>query len=435
MDVLSSLCLTASTSSVIDYKSDEQQESAPNLTSLSKSTTNPTVPILPTVSTISTERKNTATASSRAASIPSPPMFLEKNEDIIPRSKLDKKRKNSIPLPISTRSTGKRKRVETEDDLKVPSTPTKRKASNDYLRKGQWTSTEERLARLLIEAFEEGYLPIYTGIRLRGYLAVQLQCDPMRVSKKLCAGMIDGKAMPKNYGQKKFKLRKRILWDSDEAACRISELESLTMAMWTEARMRKPSYLTLSTTHNMNKKKGSDHESDSVLSPSECDKSSSLTSSKKQEMFPIIYLNLSKLKHYSNKIDDSDSNPASSFTESDSDGEPVRLDGESLQAAYDLLTLCSPRIPALNGKTKLKKIEGDFVAPIEALVKKESLQNDISKKCIEEKSMDGKSNINILIKDGSTMCISTRDQVVETKADREDTKQNEIEHLTAASIV
>ncbi|EEY63058.1 uncharacterized protein PITG_14700 [Phytophthora infestans T30-4] len=181
--------------------------------------------------------------------------------------------------------------------------PTKRKASGDFLRKGQWTSTEERLARLLIEAFEEGYLPIYTGIRLRGYLAVQLQCDPMRVSKKLCAGTIDGKPVPKNYGQKKFKLRKKSNWDSDEAACRIAELQRLTRALWTEARIRKPSFLTLSTTRNVAKRRGSAEDDDSMSSPPSGRSPSSTPRAKKQKVFPIIYLNLSKLKRYSGRGD------------------------------------------------------------------------------------------------------------------------------------
>ncbi|KAJ0397450.1 hypothetical protein P43SY_006549 [Pythium insidiosum] len=131
----------------------------------------------------------------------------------------------------------------------LPAAP-KRKGSSDYLRKGQWTPTEERLARLLIEAFEEGYLPIYTGIRLRGYLAVQLQCDPMRVSKKLCAGSIDGKQIPKNYGQRKFRLRKKQLWDREEAGRIISTLERLTRELWNETAIAMPANLTLSSTRN-----------------------------------------------------------------------------------------------------------------------------------------------------------------------------------------
>ncbi|GMF18127.1 unnamed protein product [Phytophthora lilii] len=244
-------------------------------------------------------------------------------------------------------AASKRKRLDAAAAFLAPA---KRKGSSDFLRKGQWTNTEERLARLLIEAFEDGYLPIYTGIRLRGYLAVQLQCDPMRVSKKLCAGSVDGKQVPKNYGQKKFKLRKKQLWDCDEAERRVTELERLTRAMWSEARMKKPAFLTLSSTRNMNKRRASDDESVSSP-PSPVRGRTPSPRAKKQKVFPIIYLNLSKkLKYYS--VDSSSgSEPASPSNDSDLDLEPVRLDGESLQAAYDLLTLCSPR-----GTNKKKSI-------------------------------------------------------------------------------
>jgi hypothetical protein len=173
------------------------------------------------------------------------------------------------------------KRVRPEESGTTP----KRKASSDYLRKGQWTATEERLARLLIEAFEEGYLPIYTGIRLRGYLAVQLQCDPMRVSKKLCAGTIDGKAIPRNYGQKKFKLRKKQMWDRDEAGKILETLEMLTKELWKESGISQPKYLSLSSTKTEDDgHSGSPHRS---LSPSKSKRQKSV-------LFPIIYLNISK---------------------------------------------------------------------------------------------------------------------------------------------
>jgi len=309
-----------------------------------------------------------------------------------------------MPSPSPMSSTGKRKRwdLDLDEELLPPSTPnSRRKGSSDFLRKGQWTSTEERLTRLLIEAFEDGYLPIYTGIRLRGYLAVQLQCDPMRVSKKLCAGTIDGKQVPKNYGQKKFKLRKKPFWDCDEAETRITELERLTKALWTEARMRKPSFLTLSSTRNVSKKSGSDGEEE--LSPVKSSKS------KKQKVFPIIYLNLSKLKHYKVRgLDDSSGSDTSPSRDSDSDSEPVRLDGESLQAAYDLLTLCSPRSTTDKGKkSKAKKTSKKASAKTSAVKKdppiNESSSTDVvekepitSEKPSEEKVVPDEHTINTL---------------------------------------
>ncbi|ETL99648.1 hypothetical protein L917_03533 [Phytophthora nicotianae] len=352
MDALSSLCFTASASSLYNYPSDELQQPVPEPMPVSKPKANSTVTILPSPSSNSSKIDKVSDTSSCLAEAPASPSTPTNDP---PKSKLEKEKQNptqDTPSPSPIRATGKRKRLDVDDELTsfITPTATKRKASSDFLRKGQWTSTEERLARLLIEAFEEGYLPIYTGIRLRGYLAVQLQCDPMRVSKKLCAGTIDGKQVPKNYGQKKFKLRKKSLWDSVEAASRVAELQRLTKAMWTEARMRKPSFLTLSSTRNLTMRRECDDDDDSVSSPPSPARGRSPSSTpraKKQKVFPIIYLNLSKLKRYSGRGHSSDSDPASK--DSDSDSEPVRLDGESLQAAYDLLTLCSPR-----GTTKFK---------------------------------------------------------------------------------
>ncbi|KAI9919354.1 hypothetical protein PsorP6_017658 [Peronosclerospora sorghi] len=250
---------------------------------------------------------------------------------------------------------GKRKKL---DELLscIDPLPAKRKTSSEFLRKGQWTMTEERLARLLIEAFEEGCLPIYTGIRLRGYLAVQLQCDPMRVSKKLCAGTIDGKHVPKNYGQKKFKLRKKLDADSDHADARLAELERLTNALWLEARMRKPAFLTLSSTRNLNETHGIDEYDSSPPSPSTSRSPSSTLKPKKKKVFPVIYLNLSNLKRYPDRDESYSSEPASPCDDSESDSEPIRLDGESLQAAYNLLTLCSPRGSSNNGKRNTRHV-------------------------------------------------------------------------------
>lgn len=410
MDTLSSLCYTASMCSLFNHRS---VRSDPAATSRSTALNN--------ASDSACVDNLCVSSTPRNASITS------KNGYTMSKSKMKKrpmKSTQAIPLPTLARVTGKRKRSKLKDNVKVCRSPTatRRKASTDYLRKGQWTSTEERLARLLIEAFEEGYLPIYTGIRLRGYLAVQLQCDPMRVSKKLCAGTIDGKLMPKNYGQKKFKLRKKNVWDADEAACRLTELESFTRAMWTEARLRKPPYLTLSCTRNINLKKGSDDESDSGASPTSpvqsCFSSTPLRS-KKQKKFPIIYLNLSKLKHYSDSIDNSDGDPAISVKESDSDEEPVRLDGESLQAAYDLLTLCSPRGSASTDKTKKGK------------AKKNARTRGTQAEMVDNVTTDP------LNKDESCDSTSSEDQVSEHKIDENNSNQgasSDSEHVSTISI-
>lgn len=298
-----------------------------------------------------------------------------------------------LTSPVGQNNNGKRKRSSDGGDAGDASAPrvviggidygrpltttAKRKGSSDFLRKGQWTPTEERLAKLLIEAFEEGYLPVYTGIRLRGYLAVQLQCDPMRVSKKLCAGTIDGKRIPKNYGQKKFRLRKKALWDREEAGRILATLERLTKELWAETGIPPPPFLTLSSTRNAEEDiqidgSAAKHSPVKRLSPP-------ANKSKKQKtgvVFPIIYLNLSKkMKQgqqgsssngqsvYANSMEyfgpdglygrhpdgrahligytSSHPNDSDESGSSDESRAIVQVDGESLQAAYELLNLSS----------------------------------------------------------------------------------------------
>uniref|UniRef100_K3W6B4 Uncharacterized protein n=1 Tax=Globisporangium ultimum (strain ATCC 200006 / CBS 805.95 / DAOM BR144) TaxID=431595 RepID=K3W6B4_GLOUD len=274
----------------------------------------------------------------------------------------------------------KRKRLDVNGDkdddtllgerVKTP----KRKASSDFLRKGQWTMTEEKFAGALIDAFEEGYLPINMGVRLRGYLAVQLQCDPMRVSKKLCGGSIDGKKVPKNYGQKKFKSRRKQLWDQDEADRTIAMLEKLMHDLWQESGTPKPAFLTLSSTRDsVGEECINPTTTDKELTPSspeikqEDATAASLPSTVKSEpgtSLPIIYLNLSKklkgngasstgssssssssdLKSHSKAgLDDAASPSTSSNVETSASGakggEAWNVDGDSLQAAYELLKL------------------------------------------------------------------------------------------------
>ncbi|TYZ65976.1 hypothetical protein PybrP1_011790 [[Pythium] brassicae (nom. inval.)] len=256
----------------------------------------------------------------------------------------------------------------------------KRKGSSDFLRKGQWTVAEEKFARALIEAFQDGYLPIFSGVRLRGYLAVQLQCDPMRISKKLCGGSVDGKQVPRNFGQNKFKLRKKQMWDQAVAARVLAELEQLMHDLWCESGIPRPSYLTLSSTRTP----GDDPffslggYVDSVAGPqgaaarvgrseplSDCAASSSGSSSPVSRRpldapaFPIIYLNLAKKRK---KDGDSAARggcltvgappPTLRATSDGSRAEYKKLaggaaraaggwkvDGDSLQAAYELLHL------------------------------------------------------------------------------------------------
>lgn len=58
---------------------------------------------------------------------------------------------------------------------------------NMNLRRGKWTEEEEAYTNKIIEAFNEGtlVLPGMEGITLRAFLANKLQCDPMRITKKI----------------------------------------------------------------------------------------------------------------------------------------------------------------------------------------------------------------------------------------------------------
>jgi hypothetical protein len=58
------------------------------------------------------------------------------------------------------------------------------------LRRGKWTRAEEDYAAATISYFCDGLLAIQYGTTLRGYLAQQLHCDPMRISKKLLPGSV-----------------------------------------------------------------------------------------------------------------------------------------------------------------------------------------------------------------------------------------------------
>ncbi|CAH0486265.1 unnamed protein product [Peronospora farinosa] len=58
------------------------------------------------------------------------------------------------------------------------------------LRRGKWTRAEENYAAATISYFRDGLLAIQYGTTLRGYLAQQLHCDPMRISKKLLPGSV-----------------------------------------------------------------------------------------------------------------------------------------------------------------------------------------------------------------------------------------------------
>uniref|UniRef100_K3WXB9 Uncharacterized protein n=1 Tax=Globisporangium ultimum (strain ATCC 200006 / CBS 805.95 / DAOM BR144) TaxID=431595 RepID=K3WXB9_GLOUD len=56
------------------------------------------------------------------------------------------------------------------------------------LRRGKWTKAEEVYAAATIQYFCSGLLNLQFGTLLRGFLAQQLHCHPMRISKKLLPG-------------------------------------------------------------------------------------------------------------------------------------------------------------------------------------------------------------------------------------------------------
>lgn len=61
------------------------------------------------------------------------------------------------------------------------------------LRKGKWTVEEETYTACIIDNFNKGYLCISPGTTLRSYLSDQLNCDPMRITKKFAGAACIGK--------------------------------------------------------------------------------------------------------------------------------------------------------------------------------------------------------------------------------------------------
>mmetsp|Transcript_14051 Transcript_14051/g.18258 ORF Transcript_14051/g.18258 Transcript_14051/m.18258 type:complete len:231 (-) Transcript_14051:121-813(-) len=57
-----------------------------------------------------------------------------------------------------------------------------------YQRSGKWNKEEEEYAQQIVNQFRSGLLQLSEGTTLRQYLSEKLQCDPMRVTKKFCAG-------------------------------------------------------------------------------------------------------------------------------------------------------------------------------------------------------------------------------------------------------
>jgi len=66
-------------------------------------------------------------------------------------------------------------------------------------RLGRWTELEEYYAQLLIVAFKAGIISIPEGMTLRSYVADQLKCDAMRVSKKFNGVFASGRSRETGY--------------------------------------------------------------------------------------------------------------------------------------------------------------------------------------------------------------------------------------------
>ena len=60
-------------------------------------------------------------------------------------------------------------------------------------RRGKWTPEEEAYTSRVISDFHKGLLDLPSGITLRQYLSSQLNCDPMRITKKFARVQSIGK--------------------------------------------------------------------------------------------------------------------------------------------------------------------------------------------------------------------------------------------------
>ncbi|EQC30070.1 hypothetical protein SDRG_12131 [Saprolegnia diclina VS20] len=72
-------------------------------------------------------------------------------------------------------------------------------------RSGAWTAEEDQYLAALVHAFCNGLLPaVPRNTQLRGYLAIELSCNPMRVSKKLGLGHLLGERLPPRVGRRMY---------------------------------------------------------------------------------------------------------------------------------------------------------------------------------------------------------------------------------------
>ncbi|DBA00991.1 TPA: hypothetical protein N0F65_006252 [Lagenidium giganteum] len=93
------------------------------------------------------------------------------------------------------------------------------------MRIGSWSDEEQYYASALIDGFLRGMLDIPQGTTLRAFLAEQLCCNPMRISKKLATGSIASRQIPKRLGWAAFQPARHI--DPIESALLTQELDRL----------------------------------------------------------------------------------------------------------------------------------------------------------------------------------------------------------------
>lgn len=87
--------------------------------------------------------------------------------------------------------------------LQLEPLPTKPMMQSDR-RKGKWSIEEERYTASMIRYFVQGALHVPTGTTLRSFVAEELYCDPMRVSKKLAHSVCAGLKIPKKIGKRVY---------------------------------------------------------------------------------------------------------------------------------------------------------------------------------------------------------------------------------------
>ncbi|EQC42348.1 hypothetical protein SDRG_00086 [Saprolegnia diclina VS20] len=90
--------------------------------------------------------------------------------------------------------------------------------SNAMHRTGYWFREEQVYAWKLIDFFLKGQLRLRKGTTLRAYLAEQLGCSPMRISKKLASGLIGGKTIPKKVGTATYRPQSKHTAEFTQAA-------------------------------------------------------------------------------------------------------------------------------------------------------------------------------------------------------------------------